>query len=494
MFEKKLSWKAITKTLIPQSINKVKILDSSPSFGNMKTKTDCSIFDAVVSNCQGITVNNYLYIFGSCIATENEVLKQYFPEITTAVAVDIWGGIFCIAFNDQPNTSIHYFNPQTLKWHDLGQKYSDFFEWTLKGDINSFYKQWIWSGFETDIANIDITKQLVLMYPELWSGNFDYSRFQFEIESAQKEFVSKENLWSEASEWRFEKTNSEARYRHGVTNDNFDIFAHVPSRGASFNEPWIRNENMDVSGGKTTFEDIDRLAQYPDIEIVTISGLNQETFEYFIKKYGRQFKAIRFFKNKMVSDWSLLGSLPKLEYIYWFFNQHIDSFWDMSKNISLKGICIEDFSKIKSIQGIETAPNLEQFYLGNAVWDKAVIDSFSCLKNSSIKHFNFYGKDVLDPDFSFITEMPQLEQLDFACNLLTTEQVAWIVANRPDLRGYCLGATAIPNGAPDDFKTLYVTGKGKKMLKLKENDPRPERIQKEFENLVDKYKGIAYPL
>ena len=90
-----------------------------------------------------------------------------------------------------------------------------------------------------------------------------------------------------------------------VTRDNFWDFMAM----ASFDEPWIHNEKMDVSGGITTIEDIDELAKYPDCDVVTISGLAQDTFEYFIKKYGQQFKAIRFHKNKRVSDWSLLSHL-----------------------------------------------------------------------------------------------------------------------------------------------------------------------------------------
>lgn len=39
--------------------------------------------------------------------------------------------------------------------------------------------------------------------------------------------------------------------------------------------------------------------------------------------------------------------------------------------------------------------------------------------------------------------MPQLQEFNFSANLLTTEQVAWIVANRPDLKGWSLCAAQI---------------------------------------------------
>lgn len=95
---------------------------------------------------------------------------------------------------------------------------------------------------------------------------------------------------------------------------------------------WLREEKMDIGGGTISIEDIDKLKDYPDTDVVTISGLHQDTFEYFIKTYGAQLRAIRFFKNKLVEDWSLLGTLPKLEYVYFFANQRISSLWDMSRN------------------------------------------------------------------------------------------------------------------------------------------------------------------
>lgn len=99
-------------------------------------------------------------------------------------------------------------------------------------------------------------------------------------------------------------------------NDEFDYDKNT----STHNCLWLSQENMDLGGGKITFADIDRLKDYPDIEVVTISGLRQDTFKYFIQTYGKQFKAIRFKKNKFVEDLSLLGTLPQLEYVNNFEN------------------------------------------------------------------------------------------------------------------------------------------------------------------------------
>ena len=215
-------------------------------------------------------------------------------------------------------------------------------------------------------------------------------------------------------------------------NGNFDYDRITKTH----NSLWLREENMDIGGGKITIADIDKLKNYPDTEVVTISGLKQDTFEYFIKTYGKQLKAIRFFKNKFVEDLSLLGTLPHLEYVYFFANQRVTALWDMTENKSLSSLCIEDFSRLASIRGVETAPALKEFRIGNAIWNTMVLDSLMPLSNSKIERLSFTGRAIGDNDFSFLETLPELKVFDFATNVFTTEQVAWIAANCPLAKGY----------------------------------------------------------
>ena len=57
---------------------------------------------------------------------------------------------------------------------------------------------------------------------------------------------------------------------------------------------------------------------YPNTDLVRITGLDQAGFEYFIKNYGHKLKIVDFFKLKSVEDLSLLGTLPNLEYVSLF--------------------------------------------------------------------------------------------------------------------------------------------------------------------------------
>lgn len=73
---------------------------------------------------------------------------------------------------------------------------------------------------------------------------------------------------------------------------------------------WLHEKDMDIGGGKISIDDIDKLKSYPNIDFVTISGLRQDTFEYFIKTYGNQFKAIRFLKISWLRIGHCLAHYP----------------------------------------------------------------------------------------------------------------------------------------------------------------------------------------
>ena len=260
---------------------------------------------------------------------------------------------------------------------------------------------------------------------------------------------------------------------------------------------WLRDENMNIGGGKITVEDIDKLKLYPDTDVVTISGLKQDTFEYFIKTYGKQLKAIRFFKNKFVEDLSLLGTLPQLEYVDFFFNQRVTALWDMTQNTSLTGLRIRDFSRLTSIKGVETAPALKEFIIGNAIWDKMTIDGLMPLANAQIERFAFSGRAIENTDLSFLEQHPTLKTFDFATNLFTTEQVAWIVANCPQIEGYALRAKVDcmlfdSNDHLVDVPKAIIVGKRKPILKVEGNEERIQKYVDSFEKLKIKYKGLPY--
>ena len=259
----------------------------------------------------------------------------------------------------------------------------------------------------------------------------------------------------------------------------------------------LREEKMDIGGGRITVSDIDRLRDFPEADTVTISGLQQDTFAYFIHTYGKQLKAIRFFKDKLIEDLSLLGTLPQLEYVYFFANQRVHTLWDMSNNTSLTGLCIEDFSRLSSIEGIERAPALKDFRIGNAIWNKTVIDSFMPLANTGVENLSFTGRAIADNDLSFMEMLPNLKAFDFPTNTFTTEQVAWIAANYSQVNGFAIKAKRDcklfeSNDNLIEVPGTIIVGKRKPALIVKGNEAKINKYVLSFEALKVKYKGVPY--
>lgn len=251
----------------------------------------------------------------------------------------------------------------------------------------------------------------------------------------------------------------------------------------------IKAADSDTAGGKIDMDAIDRIAEHPEARSVSVFGLRQSSFEYFIKTYGRQFRYIRFFRNKFVQDWSLLGTLPELEGLYWYYNQKIDRLWDMSKNTALRAVELSNFSKLHDLSGVEKAPSLEWFGIGDELEGNTAIESLKPFADTNIRRIGFSGKSIKDMDISFIPQMKSLEVFDFPTNLFTTEDVARLVALRPDLKGYSLRPLIEimlfnEETGKQDKPGVIIVGKRKPVLAVEGNEKRIADYVAKFDRLV----------
>jgi len=248
----------------------------------------------------------------------------------------------------------------------------------------------------------------------------------------------------------------------------------------------------DVSGGKITVEQIDSIKQFPKANSIIISGLEQNTFDYFISEYGNQFKAISFWKNKDVKDLSILSGLEQIEYITYFYNQKATNLWDMSNNKSLKGLELDDFSKLHSVDEIKDAPILEVFKIGNAVWDKMQLDSFKPVALSKIKHFSWYGDKVLDSDYSCLAN-GRIKTLDISPRYFTLDELAQLIALFPeDLQGTLVKPYYESTVIDDKGKetTFYFLCRGKRKLTKGIDEEKFHKYLDEFYELKKKYGKV----
>ena len=285
--------------------------------------------------------------------------------------------------------------------------------------------------------------------------------------------------------------NVHVRYFDDLVKQEWDYpVIDADSKGTQLD---ISAADADVSGGKISMEEIDRIADYPDAKSVSIFGLRQNTFEYFIKTYGRQFRYIRFFKNKAVEDWSLLETLPELEGVYWFHNQKITKLWDMSKNYALKAVELNDFTKLHDLSGIEKAPALEWFGFGDAMWSTSEIESLRPFISTKIRRISFTGKTIRDMDISFIPQIKSLEVFDFPTNLFAMEEVARLVGMCPNLEGYALKPyieTKLFNEETRkaDKPGVLLVGKRKPFLAIEGNEKRIADHVAKFNKIVEEFR------
>lgn len=251
----------------------------------------------------------------------------------------------------------------------------------------------------------------------------------------------------------------------------------------------VDQKKIDIGGGIITCEEIDRFNEFDSTEKIMISGLRQDTFEYFIRTQAYKFKVIMFRKNKLVEDWSLLSTLKDVVFIGYFHNQRIDKMWDMTENTALEGLYISDFTRLHTLKGIEKAPKLERLSFGNAIWSTSVLKDLAPLENSRLKEFSFNGKSIEVEDISIYIKMPRLEVLDFPSNFYTTEQLAWLAAKLPNVEGYSLRPYIKFDREAEDSKNVLICGKRKPFLSSIKDAKRIKAYVDKFEKLISQYSN-----
>ncbi len=124
---------------------------------------------------------------------------------------------------------------------------------------------------------------------------------------------------------------------------------------------------LHLGGGIISKEIIDKISEYPTKKKIQISGLNNETLDYFITTQGNQFRKIHFFKCPKISDFKSLEKLDLVEEIEFYWNQGATSLWNMSRNFNLTSLSLFDFRKQMDLSLIGTSSSLRKFVMGSLV-------------------------------------------------------------------------------------------------------------------------------
>ncbi len=83
------------------------------------------------------------------------------------VADDVVGGFFAVdggAFGGPPG-GVRYFAPDTLVWEDMEIDYRGLLEWACNGDLDTFYEESRWPGWEIEVMGVRADQGLALDPP-----------------------------------------------------------------------------------------------------------------------------------------------------------------------------------------------------------------------------------------------------------------------------------------------------------------------------------------
>src|SRR5512134_2398812 len=213
-----------------------------------------------------------------------------------------------------------------------------------------------------------------------------------------------------------------------------------PMKNLNYYTTYVHFESPDpssyvslVNSRRIAKAEIDVIREFPNATEVAIAGLTQDTFEYFVRNYGQQFKVIIFWKCPLVGSLKAIESLDQVEYIVYFWNQRAEHLWDFSKTKALKGFCFDDFRRMHDISEVADTPALEDLRFGNRVEPKYILNTLNPIKEcATLKNLTFSAKKLLDGKIEPLVQLKQLERLWFPSNLFSTEQVAWLKAHLPD--------------------------------------------------------------
>jgi hypothetical protein len=264
-----------------------------------------------------------------------------------------------------------------------------------------------------------------------------------------------------------------------------------PTSGRS--GPWLVDlVQTETNGGRIAIRQLGAIESHPEARALQVSGLDQPAFEELVRSYGRQFEGIYFWKCPRIEDLSPLEDLPGLRYLGYYWNQRATRLWDLSRNPQLRGLQLEDFTRVRDIGPLSEAKCVEELVIGNAVWPKWVIGSLRPLGGlGSLVSLTLQPKSIEDGRVQPLATLRGLREFRFPPNLFTTPQVAWLRAHMPgsvapalmptwDLRAHVVGSIKLRGD------TLIV-GKRKPLLDSTREGDKIRQYELDFWKMVDEF-------
>lgn len=239
-----------------------------------------------------------------------------------------------------------------------------------------------------------------------------------------------------------------------------------------------------------TAEIIDRQMEFScKSSVLRIHCLTQEGLEHFALHYGAQQKILVLDDCRLIRDFSPLGNLTKLEAVRIEDCRIADKLWDISRNTALKILSIHSARKLVAnpVQ-LRDSKSLEEIRLwGSSIDNKHVLESLGCFSGmQSLRRIDLNDIKLKNHTLELLSTLPNLEEFHFDAGMLTTEEIAWICANYPNIFGDCLRAYTENDAAA--LSSIRICGHRKPSLHLPQDQKRLDKYISQFKALVIKYQ------
>lgn len=237
-------------------------------------------------------------------------------------------------------------------------------------------------------------------------------------------------------------------------------------------------------------EEIDHEMSFPKRkDRMKLSWLTQAGLEHFVCNYGAGYEVLVLSGCPKLRDLSPLGDLPNLQAVRLDYLRGTDRLWDMSRNISLKILSIGDCKKLaQQPRLLDTAKGLEEVRIcGPLSGGTYTMESMECFRDMrSLRRIDLDWIKLTDKRMDVLETLPNLEEFHFDPGMLTTEEIARIVAKYPELYGDSLRAY---DDEYMDIGEVRICGFRKPTLWLPKQQARLDQYIRDFDALVEKYRN-----
>ena len=249
-----------------------------------------------------------------------------------------------------------------------------------------------------------------------------------------------------------------------------------------------RDKNSYLRFHCKNINDFKKIETVNQAEII-ISGLKQKEFECFCDSYADKFQIIQLTHCNSINDFSPFGKLQNLQFLTIFWNSKATKLWNMSNNISLKGLCLDEIMKIKTLDGIEFAPALEELTIQEYIETRLFLDTLETLsKCDFIKKLRITISGIKDDSALPISKMKSIKEIHLRTNLFTTEQYALLVAKLKNVK-------ITPNVPYYIYKeedygknNVFVVGKNKR--DISDSSPKLKQYETEWNDFLKKHETL----